>query len=315
MRFHREYEACKLLIDKSCAALLLESWSSAGDLGAVVRRAGSLGGKRLRPVLLLNATELLGGDPVLAVPAACAVELIHTASLLLDDLPCMDDASTRRGSITSHRVFGEAATVLGSMALTHEAMQLIARSGVSCGLDAGSVGALINESVFCIREAMVGQMADIGLREAKSADEVELMRIYQMKTGALFALPVRLGARLAHASPDALGRLDCYAQGIGIAFQILDDVLDCHATTKEAGKDTRKDAGRPSAVTLWGQAGAEQHAQRLLDEALGALEPWGERAWFLIELARHLWTERAGRARRAARSPETSSMVHMHDAE
>jgi geranylgeranyl pyrophosphate synthase len=156
---------------------------------------------------------------------------------------------------------------------------------------------------------MLGQMADIGLREEQSADEVNLLRIYQMKTGALFALPVRLGARLARASPAALEGLNQYAQGIGVAFQILDDMLDCHATTNEVGKDTQKDAGRPNAVTLWGEAGAEQRAQQILDTALSALEPWGERAWFLGALARHLWAERWGRERRRTCSEDTSFVV------
>jgi geranylgeranyl pyrophosphate synthase len=297
MRFQREYEACKALIDRSCEELVLESWSSAGALGDVVRRAGSLGGKRLRPVLLCKTTELLGGDPLPSLRAACAVELIHTASLLLDDLPCMDNAFTRRGLPASHVIFGDSATILGAMALTHEGLRLIAQCGVSSGLDAGGIGALIEEAVGCVSEAIVGQMEDVRLREEQSTEEVHLLRIYQMKTGALFALPVRLGARLARTSPEALDRLDLYAQSIGVAFQILDDILDRHATTTEADKDTRKDEGRPTAVTLWGKSGAEQRARRLLDKALGALEPWGERAWFLGELASYLWAERWGRAR------------------
>jgi len=290
MRFRKEYDAWKLTIDEGCATLLQESWGSRGILSDVVLRAGSLGGKRLRAVLLCKAAELVGGDPRSSLPAACAIEFLHSASLLLDDLPCMDNASTRRGLQASHLVFGDSATILGAIALTNEALRLITRSGVTAGLGADSIGKLVDEAVGCVGELMVGQVAD--LRRPPVMEAVGLMHLYQMKTGVLFGLPVRLGSRLAHASQETLDQLDRYAQLVGIAFQILDDLLDYHATTAEAKKDTGKDAGRPNAVTLWGDSGAEQRARQLLDEALGLLEPWGERAWFFTDLVGFLWAQR-----------------------
>jgi geranylgeranyl pyrophosphate synthase len=202
----------------------------------------------------------------------------------------MDNASTRRGLPTSHLVFGDSATILGAIALTSEALRLIVRSGVTAGLGADSISELIDEAVGCIGGVMVGQIVD--LRRPLEMETLGLMHLYQMKTAKLFALPVRLGSRLARASPETLDRLDRYAQCIGVAFQILDDILDYHATTAEAKKDTRKDSGRPNAVTVWGDSGAEQHVRQLLDEALGVLEPWGDRAWFLADLIGFLWAER-----------------------
>jgi geranylgeranyl diphosphate synthase type II len=249
-------------------------------------------GKRLRPVLLCKVMELLEADPSPGIPAACGIEFLHAASLMLDDLPCMDNASTRRGRPAAHRVFGEATTVLSAVVLSQHALRLVARSGADAGLDASAVSALIDETVGGVGDVAAGQLADLQLTRGHAVAAVDLSQIYQLKTGGLFALPVRIGARLARASGEASARLADYAGGLGLAFQILDDLLDHHATAAVAGKDTRQDAGRSSAVALWGDAGARQQARAHLDGALASIAPWGERAWFLAELAQHLWAER-----------------------
>lgn len=292
MRFDREYSLSKALIEQRCAELLAESSGLQSVFADVVSRVVLPQGKRLRPVLVCKVMELLEADPAPGVPAACGIEFLHAASLMLDDLPCMDNASTRRGRPAAHRVFGEATTVLSAVVLSQHALRLIARSGADAGLDAAAVSALIDDTAGGVGDVAAGQLADLQLARGHAVAAVELSRIYQLKTGGLFALPVRIGAQLARASDAARARLADYGSGLGLAFQILDDILDHHATADAAGKDTRQDAGRSSAITLWGDAGARRQARAHLDAALAAIAPWGERAWFLTELAHHVWAER-----------------------
>jgi geranylgeranyl diphosphate synthase type II len=292
MRFHREYSSAKALIEQQCAELLAEPSGMHGVFREVAAQVVLPQGKRLRPVLLCKVMELLDADPAPGIPAACGIEFLHAASLMLDDLPCMDDASTRRGRPAAHRVFGEAATVLSAVVLSQHAVRLIARSGADAGLDASAISALIADTAGGVGDVAAGQLADLQLATGLPAAAIDLSRIYQLKTGGLFALPVRIGARLARASVEECARLIDYAAGLGVAFQILDDLIDHHATTDAAGKDTGQDASRSSAVALWGDAGAREQARAHLDAALAAIAPWGEQAWFLEELAHHLWAER-----------------------
>jgi geranylgeranyl diphosphate synthase type II len=292
MRFSREYSSCKALIEQRCAELLAEPSGLRGIFAEVGSRVVLPQGKRFRPVLLLQVMALLEADPAPGMPAACGIEFLHAASLMLDDLPCMDDASTRRGGPATHRVFGEATTVLSAVVLSQHALRLVARSGADAGLDAAAMSALIDDTVNGVGDVAAGQLADLQLARGHAVAAVDLSQIYQLKTGGLFALPVRIGARLARASDDACARLAGYASSLGLAFQILDDLLDHHATADAAGKDTRQDTGRSSAIALWGDTGARQQARAHLDAALASIAPWGDRGWFLAELAHHLWAER-----------------------
>lgn len=277
MRFSREYSSCKALIEQRCAELLAEPSSVHSVFADVISRAVLPQGKRLRPVLLYKVMELLDVDPAPGLPAACGIECLHAASLMLDDLPCMDNAATRRGLPATHRVFGEATTVLSAVVLSQHALRLVARSGTESGLDAAGIRALVDDTAASVGEVAAGQIADLRLVKGEPVTAADLSRIYRLKTGGLFTLPVRIGARLARASDEDVARLTAYAGGLGLAFQILDDVRDDEA----------------NALALWGAAGASQQARAHLDAALAAIATWGERAWFLAELANHLWAEHA----------------------
>jgi geranylgeranyl diphosphate synthase type II len=245
------------------------------------------GGKRLRPILALAACEAVGGREGDALDAACAVEMIHTYSLIHDDLPAMDDDDFRRGRPTSHKQFGEALAILAGDALLTEAFRVATSSR------AGREGR-VAEVVFELARAagaagMVGgQVIDIEAT-GKSLTVEELEALHRAKTGELLLVSVRAGARLGGASDDDLARLDTYGRALGLAFQIVDDVLDVTADLATLGKDPGSDraAGKRTFVDLLGIEGAGARARAVMAEGIAALAPLGERARPLEALGRY----------------------------
>jgi geranylgeranyl diphosphate synthase type II len=237
--------------------------------------------KRVRPVLTLLCAELCGGTPARALPAAASIELIHAASLILDDLPSMDDAPLRRGRATNHRQFGEAIAILAAFALLNEAFGNIVRS-YEPSLAARMAG-LLHSSVG-IEGLVGGQAADL-IATDKQIDFDMLERIHRGKTGALFVAAATCGALSAEASGDAIGSLSAYAKNLGLAFQIVDDLLDVEGDPSETGKAVRGDARKTTFVSFSGVAGARQLARELCETADLALQPFGRRADRLRELS------------------------------
>jgi geranylgeranyl diphosphate synthase, type II len=237
--------------------------------------------KRVRPVLTLLCAELCGGRAAQASPAAASVELIHAASLILDDLPSMDDAPLRRGRATNHREFGEAIAILAAFALLNEAFGHMSRSYEPAlatrmtSLLSGSVG---------LDGLVGGQAADL-LATDKQIDFDMLERIHRGKTGALFVAAAACGALAAGAAADAVASLSAYAKNLGLAFQIVDDLLDVEGDPSETGKAVRGDARKTTFVSFSGVAGARQLARELCDTANLALQPFGRRADRLRELS------------------------------
>lgn len=248
------------------------------------------GGKRLRPILCLAACELLGGTPETAMPTACALEMIHTMSLIHDDLPAMDNDDYRRGKLTNHKVYGEDIAILagdGLLAYAFEyvaihtqdvpperVLQVVARLGKAVGA-AGLVG---------------GQTIDLE-SEGKTDISLETLNfIHSHKTGALLEACVVSGAILGGASTEDLQKLSSYAQNIGLAFQIVDDILDVTASTEELGKTAGKDlqAQKSTFPSLLGLEASKQQANHLLEKAIAALEPYGDRADPLIAIAGYI---------------------------
>lgn len=243
------------------------------------------GGKRLRPILAMTSYALAGGrgDSVLA--PACATELIHTYSLIHDDLPAMDDDDLRRGRPTCHRAFGEAVAVLAGDALLTLAFEIVAREpGLTTGARLGIIAELAGANGS---EGMVGgQAADIaGEGTVPTVEAVE--SIHARKTAAPLRAAVLVGALAASAGEAELQALGSYGRSVGLAFQIVDDVLDVVGSESVVGKSVGKDVARgkltyPGAV---GVRAAEARARELAEEAVSALDAFGDQAWVLREIA------------------------------
>jgi farnesyl diphosphate synthase len=253
----------------------------AARLAAAMRYATLGGGKRMRPLLVYAAAEATGADLARADPRAAAVELIHAYSLVHDDLPCMDDDALRRGKPTCHVAFDEATALLAGDALQSLAFAVLARSGVG----AWEACAVLAEAVGVFGMAG-GQQLDLeATGTALGADS--LAQLHTMKTGALIRAAVRLGAQSGDTVAADAEALDRYAVAAGLAFQVVDDVLDVEGSSASLGKTAGKDAEQHKAtfVTLYGVDGARREAERLRGEAHDALSPLGERAARLAELA------------------------------
>jgi geranylgeranyl diphosphate synthase type II len=237
--------------------------------------------KRVRPVLTMLCTELSGGRRERALPAAAAIEMIHASSLILDDLPSMDDAALRRGLATNHTVFGEAIAILAAFALLNHAFGTVAKS---YDPELASRMAILLAEAIGPDGLIGGQAADLLATDQTIGFEM-LERIHRGKTGALFVAAAACGAVAAGAPPDTLGSLNAYAKNLGLAFQIVDDLLDVEGDPTETGKAVRSDARKTTFVSFSGVAGARQLARELCDTADQALAPFGPRADRLRELS------------------------------
>ena len=246
------------------------------------------GGKRIRPILVLATCEAVGGDSQRALPYACAIEMIHTYSLIHDDLPAMDDDTMRRGRRTNHVVFGDALAILSGDALLTEAFTVLAQSAASDPEPARAWRATreIAEAAG-VRGMVGGQAADIAAQGVTPALAM-VEYIHVRKTGAMLLAAVRVGATIGGADEASLRPLTRYGECIGLAFQIADDILDAEAppemTGKTPGRDTQLHKATFPAVV--GLPAAKQRARELLDQALGALRELDARAELLRELAR-----------------------------
>jgi geranylgeranyl diphosphate synthase type II len=237
--------------------------------------------KRVRSVLTLLSAQLCGGSPARAVPAAAALELVHASSLILDDLPSMDDAPLRRGRKTNHLEFGEAIAILAAFGLLNSAYGTLSRE-YDAPL-AASESSLRDEAVG-LDGLIGGQAADLLATDRQFGFEL-LERIHRGKTGALFSAAATSGAIIAAALPDAVASLAAYAKNLGLAFQIVDDLLDVEGDPAQTGKAMREDAKKTTFVSFSGVAGARQLATELCQTADRALSPFGRRADRLRELS------------------------------
>lgn len=257
----------------------LSSWvgvNAPANLGDAMRYAVLDGGKRLRPLLVLAAAQSVQGLTEAALRAACAVELIHAYSLVHDDMPCMDNDVLRRGKPTVHIQFGEASALLGGDALQALAFELLtpAEGAVPAAMQAALCRILAQAAGA---QGMAGGQAIDLASVGKSLDEQALRRMHSLKTGALLEASVAMGvacAAVARPVQQALGR---YATALGVAFQVVDDVLDVTADATTLGKTPGKDAAndKPTFVSLMGLEGARSYAHELLQQALKALDDSG----------------------------------------
>ena len=268
------------VVDDALDKLLPPESEGASPLHKAMRYSVFAGGKRLRPTLLLASGQACGAEGDTSLPAACAVELVHTYSLIHDDLPIFDDDELRRGQPTSHVVFGEAIAVLAgdalqTLAFTHLADAarrspdplIWSEAAWELGTAAGSTG------------MAGGQCHDIQ-SEGVSLTLADLEALHAAKTGALLTACVRMGAILAAADEATLSKLTTYGRAVGLAFQVVDDLLDVEGSVEDLGKTPGADSARGKSTypAVLGVERARNEAERLRDEAIAALEPFGERA-------------------------------------
>jgi geranylgeranyl diphosphate synthase, type II len=273
--FFADYQA---IVDAELKRLVPETGDRVQQSMAYTVHAPS---KRVRPVLAMLAAELCGGTSARALPAACVVELVHAASLILDDLPSMDDAPLRRGRPTNHRQFGEAIAILAAFGLLNLSFATLARA-YEPSL-AASVSSLVANAVG-VDGLIGGQAADLLATDTQISFEM-LERIHRGKTGALFNASATAGAMTAGASASHIASLSAFAKNLGLAFQIIDDLLDVEGDPAQTGKATREDLKKTTFVSFSGVAGARQLATELCETADRALAPFGKRADRLRELS------------------------------
>lgn len=282
---------CQARVDAALENLLQPPRSELARLYQAMRYSVVNGGKRVRPLLVYAACEALGGTAQQAEGAACAVELIHAYSLVHDDLPAMDDDDLRRGQPTTHKAFDEACAILAGDGLQALAFEVLADARYS----PQSAELRLEMSRTLARAAgpagMVGGQAIDLESVGRHLDQQALETMHRHKTGALIEASVRLGALASgKADADALGALATYAQAIGLAFQVQDDILDVESDTATLGKTQGKDQAndKPTYPALLGLEAAKAYALELRDQALAALAAFGAGAEPLRALARYI---------------------------
>jgi farnesyl diphosphate synthase len=276
-------------VDAGFDALLPVPKDARAPLVEAMRHAVIGGGKRLRPLLLVATAQLYGVDRDHALRAGLALEAVHAYSLVHDDLPCMDDDALRHGKPSVHAAFGEATAVLVGDALQALAFELLSDPAMSGDpfVRAELVHAL---AVAAGGGGMVGGQAMDMAAETANFDLPTITRLQQLKTGALLAAAVEMGAVLGHVPHEGRTHLRGYARDIGLAFQIADDLLDHEGDEGKAGKALRKDAGAGKAtfVSLLGADRARDQAGLLVDQAIAHLAAHGQEADLLREIARYI---------------------------
>ncbi len=272
----------KDMVEKALEERLLPADKEPKGVHEAMRYATLDGGKRLRPIVALAVADIAGTAPENLLDAACAVEFVHTASLILDDLPAMDDAPHRRGKPCTHHKFGEATSILAAFGLISSAFHLVTRNAEClCGTDATAEVVQILSEVLGTEGIIHGQHIDLNMADLNPSLE-ELEQIYIQKASALFLASIAIPGRLAGLSDEDVKRLEQYALSLGLAFQITDDLIDAGAPDENEAKATFS--------THLGVDGAKAKARGLIEEAIGHLAPFDERAEPLRLLAAYVGT-------------------------
>ena len=285
-------EARRLMVEEALEVALPRQDGPESRVVEAMRYSLFAGGKRLRPILCLAASEAVGGEAQSAMPAGCALEMIHTYSLIHDDLPAMDDDDLRRGKPTNHKVFGEAIAILAGDGLLTEAFVLLSDYHSLLPERAVQVIGVIAEAAS-YRGMVGGQVVDM-LSQNKPADLETVQQMHSRKTAALIAAATESGALAGKGSEAQVAALARYGRGIGLAFQIADDILDIEGDTELLGKTTGADEARgkvtyPAAVGL---ESSRQAANDMINNALAALEGFDDKANPLRSLAHYIITRR-----------------------
>lgn len=285
-------ERQRLVVEKALERALPQNEGPEARVVEAMRYSLFAGGKRLRPILCLAAADAVSGETEAAIPAACALEMIHTYSLIHDDLPAMDDDDLRRGKPTSHVVFGEAIAILAGDGLLTEAFVLLSDYRTLLPERAlRLIGVIARAASY--RGMVGGQVVDM-LSQNRPADLRTVQQMHDRKTAALISAATESGALAGGGSDDQVEALARYGRAIGLAFQIADDILDIEGSTEVLGKTVGSDVARgkvtyPAAV---GMEGSREEAQKLVNNALVALEIFDYRAEPLRGLAKYIITRK-----------------------
>ncbi|MFI5303292.1 MAG: polyprenyl synthetase family protein [Nitrospiria bacterium] len=290
MNFNLYLESCRSTIDRELRAHLPPLNSFPEQLHEAIYYTLFAGGKRLRPILAIASCEAVGGKMDRALSLACAIELIHTYSLVHDDLPAMDNDDFRRGQLTVHKKFGEAIAILTGDALLTEAFFILSSSKFSLEDPRLSLQIIAELSEASGSRGMVGgQVFDLEIEGREDVTLEMLENLHRRKTGALIKASVSTGAKIGGAASRELEALKSYGQKIGLAFQIKDDILDIVGLQQELGKSVGKDkeASKKTFPDVLGLEGAQNLQTRLIDEALSELSLFDDRATPLRNIAHY----------------------------
>ena len=294
MNLKEEIEAKKQYIDNELDNILPSESAYPGILFKSMRYSVFAGGKRLRPILILAACEMFGGDDKKAAPFACAMEMIHTYSLIHDDLPAIDNDNFRRGRLTNHKAFGENIAILAGDALLSYAFEVMANA-VAKNTDEASAKALQSIAFGAGINGMVsGQVADV-ISEGKKLEKREMDFIHINKTAAMIVASVKAGAYLGGAKQEDVDNLEKAALKLGLAFQIQDDILDVTGTFEELGKPLHSDEKNEKAtyVSMFGLERSTEIVEELSGDAENIFMSFGEKGRFLAELTKYLVKRRS----------------------
>lgn len=280
------------LVDAALEQYLPRESEQPESIHKAMRYSIFAGGKRVRPVLMLAACEAVGGNLEDSMPAACAMEMIHTYSLIHDDLPAMDDDDFRRGRPTNHKVFGEAIAILAGDGLLTEAFRLISDPRFAVNMPPANRLAIIQE--IAVRSGTLGmvggQVVDMESEGKSDIDLPTVHYIHTHKTGALITASVVAGALAGGADDVQLDAIRRYGEAAGLAFQIADDILDIEGSSEDLGKTAGSDQARGKATypAVMGLEAARKEAAKMMDAAMQALESFGSAADPLREIARYI---------------------------
>jgi geranylgeranyl diphosphate synthase type II len=281
----------RALVDEALKGFLPESEGHSADVVKAMRYSLFAGGKRLRPILCIAGAEAVGGGAQSVLPVACALEMIHTYSLIHDDLPVMDDDDLRRGKPTNHRVFGEAVALLAGDGLLTKAFHVMTRPDPDNRVKPEALIRVIGLIATAAgHEGMVGgQVADIQ-SEGKTVDSSVVTFIHTHKTGALIAASVCSGGILGGAEEDQIKALTSYGEDIGLAFQVADDILNVEGSSWEMGKSVGRDAqqGKVTYPVVFGLEKSKEIQSALVDRAIESLKSFEDRADPLRHIARYI---------------------------
>jgi geranylgeranyl diphosphate synthase type II len=275
-------------VDRALDRFLPKASTRPATIHKAMRYSLFAGGKRLRPILCLAAAEACGGKIAAALPLACGVECIHTYSLIHDDLPSMDDDDFRRGRPTCHKIFGDGIAVLAGDALLTIAFEIVSRAKPTSRY---TMSILLREIAIAAgsQKLVAGQVADLEA-EGHKTDRAQLRYIHENKTAAILTTTVRLGAMSANADAKKLRATTKYGRALGLAFQIIDDILDVTQTSEKLGKSAGKDVAAKKATypAVIGLEKSRAEAKRLTRQAHNALSIFGEKGEALHALANYL---------------------------
>ncbi len=292
----RTFDEYKALVDEHLMDFIPNIDNKSISLYESMKYSLTAGGKRIRPVLLLAACDFAGGNIMEALPYACAIEYIHTYSLIHDDLPAMDNDDLRRGQPTNHKVYGEALAILAGDGLLNCAFEAVTKDMMLYFDSPEKIKKRINAANEIAKGAgcrgmIAGQVSDMEAENAPTSSEL-LEYIHLNKTGALFTAAIKAGLHLGSATPDMLNDFSKYSESLGLAFQIADDILDVTGTTEELGKEAGSDQkqNKNTYISINGLEAAKARLDELTSNALDAIEHYYDNAEFfnnlVVELAK-----------------------------